>query len=93
MPQAKSAFSWPVQLIMAEAAAAGIHRGGMRRQAFSTGDLQALQPAPENAPIAAAPAPLLLSQAPPAAASRAPRLESVPEGSTTALSCQLPALG
>ena len=75
------------QLIMAEAAAAGIHRGGLRRQAFSTGDLQALQPAPEDAPVRVGPPPAGLSRGPlvVVGSSRAlPRLESVPEGATAA---------
>ena len=73
------------QMIMSEAAAAGIHRSGMRRHAFSTGDLQALQPDPDEAPLSLGPPPpgvLRMSSV----SLRAPRLESVPEGSVTHLS-------
>lgn len=39
------------QVVMAAAAAAGLHRNGIRRTAFSTGDLQALSVLPtKNSP-------------------------------------------
>ena len=81
----------PMQMIMAEAAAAGIHRSGMRRHAFSTGDLQALQPNPDEAPLSFGPPPSSVFRMG-SMALRAPRLESVPEGSVTQLTSSRPAV-
>ncbi len=71
-------------MIMSEAAAAGIHRGGMRRHAFSTGDLQALLPDPDEAPLTLGPPPPSVLRMG-SISLRTPRLESVPEGCVTHL--------
>ena len=48
-----------VQVIMAAAKAAGLHKGGLRRTAFSMGDLSALQPPGPPSPPEGWSAPLL----------------------------------
>jgi len=73
-----------LQMIMSEAAAAGIHRSGMRRHAFSTGDLQALLPDPDEAPLILGPPPPSVLRMT-SISLRTPRLESVPEGCVTHL--------
>ena len=73
-----------LQMIMSEAAAAGIHRSGMRRHAFSTGDLQALLPDPDEAPLSLGPPPPSVLRMG-SMSLRTPRLESVPEGCATHL--------
>ncbi|KAK9821137.1 hypothetical protein WJX81_006664 [Elliptochloris bilobata] len=71
------------QVVLAARAAAGLNRGGIRRTAFSLGDLRALEvagpPSPPDTPLT-----VHRSASGCAGASRAPRLASVPEGSVGA---------
>ncbi|KAL0027095.1 hypothetical protein WJX79_005283 [Trebouxia sp. C0005] len=84
------------QVVMAAAAAAGLNRNGIRRTAFSTGDLQALSVMPaKSSPSPPDPAHASLHRTISAnLVSAQPSLATVPEGSTinTGLSTGMPAM-
>ncbi|KAK9819206.1 hypothetical protein WJX74_004583 [Apatococcus lobatus] len=71
------------QVVMAAAAAAGLNKGGLKRTAFSMGDLQALQP-----PTSGPPSPPQMQpqrSGSNLSVAKAPRLESVPEGAVASV--------